>query len=123
MTTQELSRLSWVEMAVFNSATLTGSYQAMNGASQYAIYTGTGFPDSVKSIKIYNGSNVGITVSFDGVTRNDYWPPGTTLILDVQANHADNSAYGSGTLNGAAGQVIYGTGSAGIGNVYISAYR
>ena len=123
MTTQELSRMQWVEMAVFNSAGLTGSYQALNGASQYAIYTGSGFPDSIKSLKIYNGSNVGITVSFDGVTRNDYWPPGATIILDVQANHANNSAYGSGTLNGAMGQIIYGLGSAGTGSIYISAYR
>lgn len=123
MTTQELSRFQWVEMAVFDSATLTGSYQAMNGPSQYVIYTGTGFPDSIKSLKIYNGSTSGITVSFDGVTRHDYWPSGATIILDVQANHADNSAYGSGTLNGAMGQVIYGLGTEGTGNVYISAYR
>jgi hypothetical protein len=123
MTTQELSRFQWVEMAVFDSSGLTGTYQALNGASQYLIYTGSGFPDSIKSLKIYNGSNVGITISFDGVTRQDFWPAGATIILDVQANHANNSAYGSGTLNGAQGQVIYGTGSAGVGNVYISAYR
>lgn len=123
MTTQSLSRMQWVEMAVFDSSSLTSSYQMLNGTSQYTIYTGSGFPDSVKSLKIYNASNVGITVSFDGVTRNDYWPAGATIILDIQANHADNSAYASGTLNGAQGQVIYGLGSAGTGNVYISAYR
>ena len=123
MTTQELSRFKWVEMAVFNSAGLTGSYQPLNGPAQYAIFTGLGFEDSVKSIKIYNGSTVGVTISFDGVTRNDFWPAGATIILDVQANHADNSAYGSGTLNGAQGQVIYGLGTAGVGSIYISAYR
>lgn len=123
MTTQELSRFQWVEMAVFDSSTLTNSYQAMNGASQYLIFTGSGFPDSIKSLKIYNGSNVGITVSFDGVVRHDYWPAGASIILDIQTNHANNSAYGSGTLNGAQGQIIYGKGTAGTGSVYISAYR
>lgn len=110
-------------MAVFDSSTLTNSYQAMNGASQYLIFTGSGFPDSIKSLKIYNGSNVGITVSFDGVVRHDYWPAGASIILDIQTNHANNSAYGSGTLNGAQGQIIYGKGTAGTGSVYISAYR
>ncbi len=123
MTTQELSRMQWVEMAVFNTAALSGTYQALNGSAQYTIYTGSGFPDSIKSLKIYNASTVGVTVSFDGVTRNDFWPAGATIILDIQANHADNSAYAAGTLNGAMGQIIYGLGSAGVGNLYISAYR
>jgi hypothetical protein len=45
-----------------------------------------------------------------------------TLIIDCQANHADNSAYGSGTLNGAQRQILYGKGTAGTGSVYIMGY-
>jgi len=75
-------------------------------------------------LKIYNASNVGITISYDnGVTDHDFIAPVSTFILDIQANHADNSAYGSGTLNGRTGQIIMGKGSAGTGNLYISAYR
>ena len=83
---------------------------------------GSGFASPVKVIKIYNGGTDGVTISLDGVTDNDYFPPGSTFILDCQTNHADNSAYGAGTLNGAQGQIIYGMGTAGTGNFYISGY-
>lgn len=119
----DLSRLQMVEMAVFDSSTLTVTYQGMNLAANYLIYTGNGLPLDVKMIQIYNGSTMGVTVSLDGVTRNAYWPAGATLILDCQTNHANNSAYGSGTLNGAKGQILYGQGTAGTGNIYIMGYR
>ena len=123
MASPDLSRMQVVEMAVYNTAGLTASYAGMNLAASYLIYTGDGFPDSIKILKYYNGSNVGITISYDGVTRQDYLPPGATQITDLQSNHADNSAYGSGTLNGAQGQIVYGKGSAGTGSLYIVGYR
>ena len=93
-------------------------------AAGYATLNGSGFSDDVKVLKIYNGSTVAVTVSYDsGVTDQDYFPVGATQILDIQANHANNSAYGSGTLNGRAGQVIMGKGSAGTGSIYIIGYR
>ena len=119
----DLSRMQMVEMAVFNTATLTGTFAGMNLAANYVIYAGDGFPDDVKVFKVYNGSNMGVTVSLDGVTQNDYWPSGATLIVDLQTNHADNASNGAGTLNGATGQVFYGKGTAGVGNVYIMGYR
>lgn len=110
-------------MAVFNSASLTGSFAPLNGSSSYLIFTGNGFQDDIKILKVYNGSTVGVTVSYDGVTRHDFWPAGATIIIDLQTNHADNSAYAAGTLNGRKGQIIFGSGSAGAGNIYISGYR
>lgn len=109
------SWFSCIPMAVFNTASLTGTYASLNG---------TGFSSDIKLLKIFNGSNVGITISYDnGVTDHDYFPPNSTFIIDLQANHADTSSYGSGTLYGRTGQIIMGKGSAGTGNFYISGYR
>ena len=96
----ELSSVQCTVKAVFNPASLTGSYQAMNGA---------GFSDAVKIMKLYNGSTtVSIDISLDGVNNHDFIPPLGTLIVDFQSDHADNSAYGSGTLNVRKGQILYG---------------
>ncbi len=110
------------EMAIFNTAGLTTSFQAINNSGSYSIYSGNGLQTSIKIMKFYNGGTTGITISYDGVTNHDYFPPGSTFILDLQTNHADNSAYGAGTLNGREGLVIYGKGTAGTGSFYISAY-
>ncbi len=85
---------------MFNPASLTGTYQAMNG---------TGFADTVKILKLYNGSTtVSIDISFDGVTDHDFIPPLGTLIVDFQTNHADGPIYGSGTWVVREGQILYG---------------
>lgn len=108
------SYFSCIPLAVFNTATLTGTFQAMNG---------TGFPDTIKMLKIYNGGTNGVTISYDGVNAHDFFPPNSTFTFDAQANHADNSTDASGILNGRIGQIIYGMGTAGTGNFYISGYR
>jgi hypothetical protein len=96
----DLNSLTATTLSIFDPATLTGSYQALNG---------TGFTDAVKMLKIYNGSTTqGILISLDGVTDHDYWPPGATLIIDCQANHSDQSSFGQGVLNVRLGQIIYG---------------
>lgn len=102
-------------MAVFSSASMTGSYQSLNG---------TGFGDNIKMLKIYNGSTQGITISYDnGVTDHDFYPALSTFVFDIQANHADNSSYASGILNGRKNQIIMGKGTAGTGNLYIIGFR
>jgi hypothetical protein len=118
----DLSTFQWVEMAIFNSAGLTGTFQPLNGPSSYTIFTGSGFQEVIRSLKVYNGSTSGVIVSFDGVTNNDFWPAGATIILDIQANHKCHSSYSSGTLLGRKGEVIFGMGAAGTGNIYISGY-
>ena len=129
----DLSSFQCVEMAVFDSSTFSGgaTYDIMNDSSSYQYFTGDGFPDDIKILKIYNGSTVGVTVSFRQIVdsgsvvneRNDYWPVGATIIIDLQSNHADFSSYGSGTLNGRKGQLIWGNAAAGSGNIYISGFR
>lgn len=66
-----------------------------------------GFPDNIKIMQLYNGGVVAIDFSFDGINFHGTWPEGATLIVDFQTNHADNPPYGSGTLNGNAGQNIW----------------
>lgn len=100
MTTEETSRVQCVLKASFNPASLTGTYQALNG---------TGFSDTVKILKIYNPSTtVSIDISLDGVHDHDFIPPLSTLIVDFQTNHYDGPIYGTGTLNVAVGQILYG---------------
>lgn len=96
----ELSCVQCVTKAVFNPASLTGTYQAMNGS---------GFSDTVKILKLYNGSTtVSIDISLDGITNHDFIPPLGTLIVDFQTNHYDGGTYGTGTLNVRKGQILYG---------------
>ncbi len=110
----EVNFFECIPRAVFDTSTLTGSYVSMNS---------TGFADEIKVFKVFNGSTVGIDVSYDGTTDHDYFPSGATLIVDLQSNHACNSAYSSGTKTGRKGQIVYGKGSAGVGNLYIIGYK
>ena len=122
--TQELSSFECIEMAVFDLTGLTGSYQVLNGATQQADTSSVGFQYDIKILKLYNDGDEAITLSFNGVVKHDYLPSKGTMILDLQANHADNSAYGSGTKNGRQGQLVYGLGTASTaGNLYITGYR
>jgi len=100
MATEETSRVQCTLKAQFDPSTLTGTYQALNGS---------GFSDTVKILKIYNGSTtVSIDISLDGVNDHDFIPPLGTLIVDFQANHFNAPSFGSGTLSVAAGQILYG---------------
>lgn len=121
---ENLDSFQWIEMAVFDATTLSGSYQVMNGAAQQADTGSVGFQNDIKLLKMYNDGTTGVTISYNGLVKNDYLPAKGTLIVDLQANHADNSAYGSGTLNGRKGQLVWGKGSASVsGNIYISGCR
>lgn len=112
---EETDRVQCVLKSQFNPATLTGSYQALNGA---------GFSDTVKILKIYNPSTtVSIDVSLDGVNDHDFIPPGGTLIVDFQTNHYDGPMYGMGTLNVASGQILYGKTAAQPTYLQIVGYR
>lgn len=100
MAEDDLAYVSCVTKSVFNPASLTGSYQAMNGS---------GFSDSVKILKLYNGSStISIDISLDGVNNHDFIPPLGTLIVDFQSNHSSQTTYGNGTLNVRRGQIIWG---------------
>jgi hypothetical protein len=121
----ELACFQCIEMAVFDASTLSGTYQAMNTATQQADTGSTGFQAPIKILKVYNDGSTGVTFSFDGVVKHDYLPSKGTMIIDLQTNHSDGSTSGTGTLNGRQGQLVYGKGtasSAGL-NIYISGYR
>ena len=121
---ENFDSFQWIEMAVFDATTLTGSYQVMNGAAQQTDTGSIGFEKDIKVLKMYNDGTTGLTISYNGVVKNDYLPSKGTLIIDLQANHADNSSYSSGTLNGRKGQLVWGKGSASAsGNIYISGCR
>lgn len=97
---EEFMSVQCVTKSAFNPASLTGTYQAMNGS---------GFSDTVKILKLYNGSTtVSIDISLDGVHDHDFIPPMGTLIVDFQTNHADAPSFGTGTLNVRKGQILYG---------------
>lgn len=121
----ELMSFSCIEMAVFDASTLTGSYQVMNGASQQADTGSVGFEDDIKVLKFYNDGSTGVTISYDGVKKMDYIPSKGTLIVDLQANHANEGVGGQGTKYGRKGQLVYGKGSASSAglNIYISGFR
>jgi len=87
-----------IPAAQFNPASLSGTFQP--------IFT-AGFADSIKIMTVYNGGTVGIEVSFNGSDLHALWPAGATLVIDLQTNHADNSEYGAGTLNGRKGQNVW----------------
>lgn len=96
---EELSSVQCVLKTVFNPASLTGSYQAMNGS---------GFSDDAKIMKLYNGSTtVSIDISLDGVNNHDFIPPLGTLIVDFQTNHY-SAPHNQGTLNIRKGQILWG---------------
>lgn len=120
----ELNSFQCIEMAVFDATTLSGTYQTMNGSAQQTDTSSVGFEYDIKILKMYNDGTTGVTISYDGTIKNDYLPSKGTLIIDLQANHKDNSGYSSGTLNGRKGQLVYGKGTASAsGNIYISGYR
>lgn len=111
----DLSSFQAITAVSFDLGTLSGTFQPMNGS---------GFSDDIKVLKIFNPSTTtGVDISYDGVTKHDYWPPGATIIIDFQANHADNSAYGAGTLNGRKGQIIWGRTSTTSTQLQIAGYR
>ena len=116
MSADELMTVQCVVKRQFNPASLTGTYQALNGPG--------GFSDNAKIMQMYNPSTtVSIDLSLDGVNDHIFLPPLATLIVDCQTNHADNSAYGSGTLIVKAGQLIYGKTAAQPTYLQIMGYR
>ena len=113
-----------IEMAIFDMTSLTGTFQAVNGAAQQVGTSSVGFEDNIKIMQIYNDGDTGITLSFDSVINHLYIPAKGTLIVDFQANHQAAGPCGAGKKNGRKGQLIFGKGTASsAGNLYISGYR
>lgn len=121
---EELSRVQCCLKAQFNLASLTGSYQPLNGAGTQSDVSQVGFSDPAKILKIYNPSTtVSIDISLNGVDDHDFIPPLATLIVDFQGNHSSQTTYGNGTLYVAEGQIIYGKTAAQPTYLQIMGYR
>lgn len=121
---QELDRMQCVLKAQFNPASLTGSYQPLNGAGTQSNVLSVGFSDNAKILKIYNPSTTAsIDISLDGVNDHDFIPPLGTLIVDFQANHKTDSSYGSGTLTVGKYQILFGKTAAQPTYLQIVGYR
>jgi|SRR6185503_16555818 len=120
----ELSRVQCVLKAQFNPASLSGSYQVINGAGTQSDSSQIGFSDTAKILKIWNPSTtVSIDISLDGVNDHDFIPPLGTLIIDFQTNHYDGGSYGTGTLVVARGQLIWAKTAAHPTYIQIVGYR
>lgn len=103
------NRIRPITLASIASSSVTSSYQAINS---------TGLPGSCFLIRIMNGSNQSITLSFNGVDDHEVVLASSTLQLDFQ-NNAQPSGYVA-LLN--KGATIYIKGTAGTGTVYLSGY-
>jgi len=101
-----------IPLTTFDTSGLTGSYATLNG---------TGIEQPVKILKVINKSDTDITISYDGTTDQDIVSAGDAFIIDVQANNETGGGR-RGYLRLSKGQIIYGKGSAGTGNVYIIGY-
>ena|SRR5580765_7356656 len=87
-----------------DSATFTGSYQAI----------GTATTHEARIFKIVNNSNVGVTISLDGSTDMDFIPPATFVLYDLGTNRGNPTA----SLVLQRGTQFYIKGAAGMGLVY-----
>lgn len=65
-----------------DSATFTGSYQAVGIATTH----------EARIFKIVNDSNMGITLSLDGITDMDFIPPSTFVLYDLGTNRGNPTA-------------------------------
>jgi len=98
-----------ITLTSINAAALSGAYDIVNA----------GLSDPCFLLRIINDSNRDVTISYDGVTANDYVPSGSRLEINGQANSVlpDKMALFR------KGLPIYVLGTpAGTGYVYIAGY-
>lgn len=99
------SRISWETLRSIDSATFTGSYQAL----------GTPLANPSYICKLVNNSTVLVTISIDGTNDVDVAPAGSFWLYDESKN-----INGIGPLIALPkGTQIYVKGSAGTGSVYL----
>lgn len=96
-----------IELASIASSAVTASYQAIDA---------TGIEKACFLLIINNNSNQAITVSFDGVTDNEYIPATTRVEFNVQ----NNAMPASWVALWPTGTKVYVKGTAGTGNIYVS---
>jgi hypothetical protein len=98
-----------IPLSSIASSTVSGSYQAINSG---------GLPNPCFLIRITNGSNMAVTISYDGSTDQEYLAAGAILQLSLQANSQPSNF----VTNMSKGTIVYVKGTAGTGSVYLSGY-
>lgn len=96
------NRIAWETMRTIDSATLTGSYQAVGTPLAHPSY----------KCKMVNNSTSLVTVSIDGATDIDVAPANSFWLYDESTSLQDSGALPKGTQ-------IYVKGSAGTGLIYL----
>ncbi len=99
-----------IPLATFNSASVLAGYLPINGP--------TGLDQPCIILRINNASNAAITISYDGVTDQEYLAAGQVLNLEAQTNslpQAKTCAFKKGTI-------VYVKGTAGVGTIVLSGY-
>lgn len=103
------SSVKAVPLVVFDSATVTGTFQVIDP---------DGFIAACFLICITNESNMPILISFDGVTSHEYIPANTVKELPVQTNAQPNS----NTALWSKYSKVYVKGATGVGFITLSGY-
>ena len=98
------SRLAWETLRSIDSATLTGSYQALGTPLAHPSYI----------VKMVNNSTVLVTVSIDGLVDIDVCPAGSFWLYDEGkvGQSAGHPSLPQGTQ-------VYVKGAAGTGSIYL----
>lgn len=100
-----------IQMTSFNTNALAVTYKPINSS---------GLTEACYLIRIINDSNIDVTISFDGVTANDYVRTGETLEL-AALSVPNSSSSNLGHFRQGTVVSVKGTG-AGAGYIYLSGY-
>ena len=98
-----------IPLSTFGSSSLSGTYQAINAS---------GLPNSCFFVRINNGGNTPITISYDGVTDNEFIRSNSEFELPSQANSQPNAMKALSPK----GRVYWVKGTAGAGTISLSGY-
>jgi hypothetical protein len=99
-----------IALQTIDTSTLSPIYQLITAT--------TGLPESCFLIHFINGSDVAVTVSYDGVTDHDIMPADTHVTLNFQTNSSPSNF----SAHMARKTLIYVKGTAGTGNFSVAGY-
>jgi hypothetical protein len=98
-----------IPLTSFASASLSGTYQAINAG---------GLPQACFLLKLVSSSSTAVTVSYDGATAHDFILPNTTYEVNAQSNSQPNNWI----ANFQKGLTVYVAGTAGTGAIALIGY-
>ena len=99
-----------IPLTSIDSATFTGAYQLLSGAG--------GLTNPAIMLHIANNSNIGITISYDGINDHDFLIAAQQRELNFQSNNSPQNF--ASVL--AQGTKVYVKAAAGVGLVYLSGW-